>query len=64
VWEGLEGRAQSDVERQTMRLHEANVLLYMGKRDHARKVLDAVTDPALALQKQKLVAKLEPDSGK
>jgi tetratricopeptide (TPR) repeat protein len=64
AWEGLEARAQSDVERQTMRLHEANVLLYMGKLDHARMVLDTVTDPALAGQKQKLVARLEPDAGK
>jgi tetratricopeptide (TPR) repeat protein len=64
VWEGLEARAQSEVERETMRLHQANVLVNMGKRDRALKVLDTVKDPALALQKQKLVAKLEPEAGK
>jgi len=64
AWEGMEANAKSDVERQTMRLHQANVLLYMGKADHARKVLDTVTDPTLADQKQKLVARLEPDGGK
>jgi len=64
AWEGLEARAQSDVERQTMRLHEANVLLYMDKTDHARKVLDTVTDPALADQKQKLVARMDPAAAK
>jgi tetratricopeptide (TPR) repeat protein len=64
AWQGLEARAQSDLERQTMRLHEVNVLLYMGKVDHARKVLDTVTDPTLAAQKQKMVDRLPPDPGK
>ncbi len=60
AWKGLEARGQSEVERETMRLHEANVLLYMGKRDEARRVLALVTDPGLSAQKQKLVARLEP----
>jgi tetratricopeptide (TPR) repeat protein len=64
AWEGLEARAQSDVERQTMRLHEVNVLLNMGKVDHARRVLGTVTDPTLAAQKQKMVDRLPPDPGK
>ncbi len=63
AWEGLEARAQSDVERQTMRLHEANVLLYSGKLGPARKVLETVTDPTLGDQKQKLMSRLEPDAG-
>jgi tetratricopeptide (TPR) repeat protein len=63
VWEGLEARAQSDVERQTMRLHEANVLLNMGQTDNARHVLDKVTDPKLDAQKQKLVARMAPNAG-
>jgi tetratricopeptide (TPR) repeat protein len=63
-WEHLEAQAQSDVERQTMRLHEANVLLNMGKEDDARKVMDTITDPKLDAQKQKLVARLAPDAGK
>jgi tetratricopeptide (TPR) repeat protein len=64
AWEGLEAHAQSEVERQTMRLHEANVLLSMGKAGEARKVLGAVSDPALEAQKQKLVARLARDAGK
>jgi tetratricopeptide (TPR) repeat protein len=64
IWEGLEARAQTEVERETMRLHQANVLVNMGKRDRALKVLDSVKDPALAVQKQKLIAKLEPEAGK
>jgi tetratricopeptide (TPR) repeat protein len=64
AWEGLEAHAQSDIERQTMRLHQANVLLYMGKSDHARKVLDSVTDPTLGDQKEKLIARLELEAAK
>ena len=58
AWEGMEARATSQTERQTMRLHQANVLLNMGKPESARKVLDTVTDPSLAAQKEKLAAQL------
>ena len=58
AWNALEARALSEIERQTMRLHEANVLLKQGKADHARVILDTVTEPALQQQKQKLVAQL------
>jgi tetratricopeptide (TPR) repeat protein len=64
AWEGLEARAQSQTERETMRLHEANVLLNMGKNDRARAIVNTVTDPSLAEQKQKLVARLTPALGK
>jgi tetratricopeptide (TPR) repeat protein len=63
AWQGLEAHAQSEIERQTMRLHEANVLLYMGKTDRVRKILDSVTDPTLGDQKQKLAARLVLDAG-
>jgi len=58
AWNALEAGAQSEIERQTMRLHEANVLIKQGKADHARVILDTVTEPALQQQKQKLVAQL------
>jgi len=64
AWEGLEAHAQSEIERQVMRLQEANVLLNMGKADRAREVLATVTDPALEAQKQKLVSQLPADAGK
>lgn len=64
AWEGLEAHAQSERERQVMRLQEANVLVSMGIPEQARKVLGTVTDPALDAQKQKLVARLAPDAGK
>ena len=58
AWTLLEAKAGTDIEKQTMRLHEANVLLKQGKPDHARVLLDTVTEPALQGQKQKLVAQL------
>jgi tetratricopeptide (TPR) repeat protein len=64
AWGVLEDHAQSEIERQTMRLMKANVLLNMGKNDQARKVLDTVTDPTLGVQKQKLVDRLAPGAGK
>jgi tetratricopeptide (TPR) repeat protein len=64
AWEGMEARATSDVERQTMRLHQANVFIYMGKPDQARKVLDTVTDAALLGQRQKLITQIEAGPAK
>jgi tetratricopeptide (TPR) repeat protein len=64
AWEGLESHAQSEIERETMRLKRANVLLDMGKDDDARKLLDTVTDAGLGAQKQMLVARLAPGAEK
>jgi tetratricopeptide (TPR) repeat protein len=64
AWGGLEARAQSDIERQTMRLHEVNVLLNMGRNADAGRVLDTITDPKLEQQKQKLVARMATDRGR
>jgi len=36
----------------------------MRRADEARRILGAVTDPALDAQKQKLVARLAPEAGK
>ena len=58
VWAALEDKAPTPVERQTMRLHAANILLKTGQRDHARALLDTIDEPALQGQKQKLVAQL------
>ena len=58
AWAALEDKAQTPVERQTMRLHAANVLLKQGKPDHARTLMGTVDEPALQGQKQKLVAQL------
>ena len=62
VWATLEEQARSVPEREAMRLHAANVCLKLGKNAHAQLLLANVTDPALAEQKQKLVAQLPDDS--
>jgi len=56
LWAALEEKAPTPVERQTMRLHAANILFKSGKAAHARALLDTVDEPALQNQKQKLVA--------
>jgi tetratricopeptide (TPR) repeat protein len=58
AWAAPEDQAQTPVERQTMRLHAANVLIKQGKPDHARTLIVTVDEPALQGQKQKLVAQL------
>lgn len=58
AWAALEEKARTAIERQTMRLHAANVLIKQGKPDYARTLLGTVDEPALQGQKQKLVAQL------
>jgi len=64
AWGALEEKAPSEVERQTMRLQAANVLLKQGKPDHARLLLNTVTEVSLQAQKQKLVAQLPANAEK
>lgn len=64
AWGALEEKAPTEVERQTMRLHAANIFVKQGKPDHARALLDAVTEPTLQNQKQKLVAQLAENEKK
>ncbi len=55
AWSALEEKATTPIERQTMRLHAANVLIKVGKLEHARALLDTVDDPKLQGQKQRLL---------
>jgi hypothetical protein len=64
LWAVLEEKADSDLERDTMRLHAANVLIRQKKYDHARLMLASVEQPGLDAQKQKLVAQLPADPAK
>jgi len=64
TWSQLEAKAQSELERQTMRLHEANVCFKEGKAEQARAILSTVTAPELQVQKQKLVAGADGKAGK
>lgn len=60
AWGALEEKAKTPIERQTMRLHAANILIKTGKLEHAKTLLATVTEPALQKQKEKLVVLLEP----
>jgi tetratricopeptide (TPR) repeat protein len=59
-WREFEGKVATSLEKETVRLHQANVLLHQQKSAEARAVLATVTEPALQGQKQKLVAQLAP----
>ena len=56
VWAALEENAATPIERQTLRLHAANILLKQGHADRAKLLLGTVTEPELQGQKQKLIA--------
>ncbi len=58
VWSTLEEKAGTAIERQTMRLHAANILIKTGRLDHARLLLGTVDEPALQGQKQNLLGQL------
>lgn len=58
AWGQLEEKAPTPIERETMRLHAANVLIKQGKPDHARALLETVQEEALQTQRQKLLDQL------
>ncbi|HEX9783787.1 MAG TPA: hypothetical protein VGA56_13770 [Opitutaceae bacterium] len=57
-WRKLEQKAPEGLGKQTIRIHIANVMAEMGKRDEAVALLETVTEPALADQKKTMVARL------
>lgn len=57
-WQSFEQKLKPGVEQQTCRLHQAKVHLALKHFAEARALLDTVTEPALAKQKEKLVAEL------
>lgn len=59
AWTELEEKAPTTVERDTMRLHQANIWIKKGEPEQAKAVLGTVSDPALQKQKEKLVAQLQ-----
>ncbi|MES1168740.1 MAG: hypothetical protein ABUL61_06180, partial [Oleiharenicola lentus] len=63
-WSALELRAKPGVEQQTIRLHAANVLIKLGRVDHARGLMITVTEPVLQKQKQTLLDGLAPAGAK
>ncbi len=63
VWGAIEDRAGPGLEKDTIRLQAANVLIKQKQFDHARLLLAAITTADLAGQKQKLLDQLpaKPD---
>jgi tetratricopeptide (TPR) repeat protein len=57
-WRGLELKVSPGIEKQTIRLHEANVLIKQQKFSDAEKLIQTVNEKVLEGQKQKLVAQL------
>ena len=58
-WRALEEKVPSALGKQTIRLHEANILIKQGKSDDARALLLTVKEAALQAQKAKLAVELE-----
>lgn len=58
AWGALEEKAKPGLEQQTIRLHAANVLLKLGRAEHARALLLTVTEPPLQKQRQTLLDEL------
>ncbi len=65
VWQTLEWRpVVSTTLRHMFRLQKANVLIKLGRLDEARTVLETVSDPKLAEDKQTLLDQLAPKAEK
>lgn len=58
LWRKLDAAVETPLEHQTLRLHQANVLLKQGKSAEARTLVGTVTEMALAKQKQTLLDQL------
>jgi tetratricopeptide (TPR) repeat protein len=58
AWGALEDQAPTTIERQTMRLHAANICIKIGKLEHARALLETVDEPKLQGQKARLLPEL------
>jgi len=63
-WRTLEAKVAAPLEKETIRLHQANVLLHQQKFAEVLALLETVKEPILQTQKQKLVAQLPVNSAK
>jgi tetratricopeptide (TPR) repeat protein len=64
AWGALEDRVAPGLEKETIRLQAANILIKQQKFDHARVLLTMVTTPQLQKQKQELLDQLPAEAGK
>ncbi|EIP97257.1 hypothetical protein OpiT1DRAFT_01690 [Opitutaceae bacterium TAV1] len=62
AWQALAPRMRTPLEKQAIRLHEANVLIRLDRRDEARAIVDEVNDPVLAGNRQRLLDELAAPS--
>lgn len=58
LWRKLDAGVETPLEHQTLRLHQANVLIKQGKSAEARALVTTVMEPTLAKQKQTLLDQL------
>jgi tetratricopeptide (TPR) repeat protein len=58
AWSALEERAKPGIEKETIRLQAANVLLKLGRTEHAEALLTTVSESVLMKQKQTLLDQL------
>ncbi len=63
-WRALESKVSTELARQTIRLHEANILIKQGKSAEVRTLLLTVKEDALQTQKQKLAEQLDAEANK
>ena len=64
-WKRIEGQTDSPRDKQIVQLHQANVHLILGNMDVASLILEKVSDPYLASNKEKLLDQIhgtEPGS--
>ncbi len=64
LWGALEGQCSPGLEKETIRLQAANVLIKQKKFDRARTLLGTVEDERLKVQKQKLLDQLPANAEK
>jgi tetratricopeptide (TPR) repeat protein len=64
LWGALEDRVSPGLEKETIRLQAANILIKQQKFDHARVLLATVTTPTLQKQKQELLNQLPAEAEK
>lgn len=58
-WSQLERRARPGIERQTIQLHQANIMIKQGRTLAARDILEKVDEPVLASNRRTLEDELE-----
>jgi tetratricopeptide (TPR) repeat protein len=64
VWGALEDQCAAGLEKETIRLQAANILIRQKKFDHARLLLAMITTESLHAQKQKLLDQLPANAEK